>query len=126
MRDGRKKDGDDHPPGRRIGRQGLVMVTKKRNSKVKSSKRVIPKKVNFAMVAPEARNVFLAGDFNGWNIESHPFKKDSKGTWKISIKLMPGKYEYRFLVDGEWQNDSNCTNFVPNPYGNENCVLALM
>lgn len=101
------------------------MVTKKRNSKVTSSKRLMPKKVNFAMVAPEARNVFLVGDFNGWNIESNPFKKDSKGTWKISINLIPGRYQYRFLVDGQWQEDPNCTTFIPNSYGSENCVFTL-
>lgn len=101
------------------------MVTKKRNSKVTSSKRLMPKKVNFAMVAPEARNVFLVGDFNGWNIESHPLKKDSKGTWKISINLILGRYQYRFLVDGQWQEDPNCTTFIPNSYGSENCLLIL-
>ena len=42
-----------------------------------------------------------------------------------ALKLMPGRYEYRFLVDGDWQNDPHCTTFVPNPYGSENCVLTL-
>ena len=101
------------------------MVTKKRNSREVNNKKKTARKVNFTMVAPEAQNVFLAGDFNSWDISSHPLKKASKGNWKTNIKLMPGKYEYRFLVDGEWQNDPNCTNFVPSPYGNENCVLTL-
>ncbi len=101
------------------------MVTKKINSKVTNIKRVIPKKVNFAIVAPEAQNVFLVGDFNGWNIESHPLKKDSKGTWKISINLIPGRYQYRFIVDGQWQEDPNCTTFIPNGYGGVNCLLML-
>jgi len=77
------------------------------------------------MVVPEAQNVFLVYDFNGWDVNSHPFKKDSKGIWKASTTLIPGRYEYRFLVDGAWQNDSTCTTYVPNPYGSENCVLTL-
>jgi len=83
------------------------------------------KRVNFRLSAPEAQNVFLAGDFNGWDVHSHPLKKDSKGTWKISIDLKPGRYEYRFIVDGVWQNDPNCATFAPNPLGSENCVLTL-
>jgi 1,4-alpha-glucan branching enzyme len=102
-----------------------MMATKKRNSKVTSSKRMMPKKVNFTMVVPEAQNVFLVGDFNGWNIESHPLKKDSKETWKISINLVPGRYEYRFIVDGQWEEDPNCTTFIPNSYGSENCILIM-
>ena len=103
----------------------LLMVTKKKYSKVTSSKRIMPKKIAFAMVAPEAQNVFLVGDFNGWNVESHPLKKDSNGTWKISINLTPGRYQYRFLVDGLWRDDPNCTTFIPNSYGGENCLLIL-
>ena len=83
------------------------------------------KRVNFKVSAPEAQNVFLAGDFNGWDVNSHPLKKDSKGTWKISIDLKPGRYEYRFIVDGVWQNDPNCATFAANPLGSENCVLTL-
>ena len=83
------------------------------------------KRVNFRLSAPEAQNVFLAGDFNGWDVHSHSLKKDSKGMWKISIDLKPGKYEYRFIVDGVWQNDPNCATFAPNPLGSENCVLTL-
>jgi len=83
------------------------------------------KRINFTLFAPKAQNVFLAGDFNGWNTYSHPLKKDFQGTWKTSINLIPGRYEYRFLVDGQWQNDPNCTNFTPNSFGSENCLLSL-
>ena len=83
------------------------------------------KKVNFSIVAPDAEEVLLVGDFNGWKDNPHPLKKDKKGTWKASIKLEPGRYEYRFLVDGEWRNDNNCGTLVSNPYGDENCVLTL-
>ena len=100
-------------------------MIKKQESKSTKSKTKTVKRVTFTLTVPDAQNVFLAGDFNSWNEKSHPLKRNSNGTWKISIDLMLGKYEYRFLVDGEWQNDPHCTNFVPNPYGNENCVLRV-
>ena len=111
------------------------MTVKKRTAKKVTAKKVASKrvtvkkkkakKVAFTMVAPEAQNIFLAGNFNDWDRHSHPFKKGVKGIWKASVSLMPGVYEYRFLVDGEWQNDPTCTSFVANSYGSENCVLTV-
>ena len=81
---------------------------KTRRGKRDEGKRRIIKLINkFDLFAPEAKNVFLVGDFNNWDIHSHPMKKDSDGIWEISIDLMPGVYEYRFLVDGKWESDLN-------------------
>ncbi len=100
------------------------MVRRKKSSVPKNTP-VTLKKVGFSLSAPEAQNVLLVGDFNGWEAQPYPLKKDKKGNWKLQIELTPGHYEYRFLVDGEWRNDPKCTSFVPNPYGSENCVLTL-
>jgi 1,4-alpha-glucan branching enzyme len=101
------------------------MMGRKRKSKELSSKKNNWKRVNFKISVPEAKKVSLAGDFNNWNVDSHLFKKDSKGNWKITVELELGRYEYRFFIDGEWRNDTNCTSFIPNPYNSENCVLIL-
>ncbi|PIV20870.1 MAG: hypothetical protein COZ69_16395 [Deltaproteobacteria bacterium CG_4_8_14_3_um_filter_45_9] len=76
-----------------------------------------PKKPEFSLSVPQAQSVSIAGDFNQWNPSSHPLKMDDKGIWRISLTLNPGQYEYRFFVDGEWQNDSNCSSSVENPFG---------
>jgi PAS domain S-box-containing protein len=39
--------------------------------------------------------------------------------------LEPGLYEYRFVVDGVWQNDPQCTGRRENDFGTENCVLIV-
>ena len=102
------------------------MLRKKKHSKeVKENKKRTLRKVPFKLLAPEAQNVSLAGVFNNWDLNSHLLKKDSKGMWKIVIDLMPGRYEYRFLVDGQWKNDHKCTDLVANPFGTENCILTL-
>ena len=79
-------------------------------------------KTEFSLSAPQATSVFIAGGFNQWNLSAHPLKQDKKGVWKISLALGPGRYEYRFFVDGEWQNDSNCQSLVENPFGTFNCL----
>ena len=83
------------------------------------------KRITFKLDAPEAQCVLLAGDFNAWEPEMHPLKKSSKGLWKKMISLAPGRYEYRFVVDGQWQNDPDCTTCAPNPFGGNNNVLIL-
>jgi len=65
------------------------------------------------------------GDFNNWNPKKHSMKSDGKGTWNKTLVLSPGKYEYKFLIDGEWredpQNDQTCTN----SFGTKNSIFNL-
>jgi len=82
-------------------------------------------KTEFSLLAPQAKSAFIAGDFNQWNLSLHPLKRDKKGSWEISLALSPGQYEYRFFVDGEWQNDPNCSSFVENPFGTLNCLKIV-
>jgi len=52
----------------------------------------------------DAREVFLAGDFNGWNTTKERMQR-SDGDWEASVSLKPQSYEYKFMVDGKWQPD---------------------
>ncbi len=83
------------------------------------------KKAVFSLLAPSAQSVFLSGNFNQWDPTSNPLKRDKNGMWKISLNLNPGQYEYRFLVDGEWQNDPDCCDFMRNPFGTSNCLRIV-
>jgi 1,4-alpha-glucan branching enzyme len=82
-------------------------------------------KVTFLYEAPAAQSVLLAGDFTGWQQAPVSLKKDKTGTWKKSISLPPGRYEYRLLVDGEWRDDPQCSKRQPNQFGGENCVCVV-
>jgi 1,4-alpha-glucan branching enzyme len=93
---------------------------------MKTTKAGKAKKVDFSLLAPQAEKVSVAGDFNDWNLTKHPLKKDKKGVWKISLNLLPGTYQYRFLVDGEWQSDPSCTDCIENPFGTSNCVKKVV
>jgi 1,4-alpha-glucan branching enzyme len=90
-----------------------------------STKKEKGKKVDFSFSAPQAKSAFIAGDFNNWNTVSHSMKKDKKGIWKVSLSLLPGAYQYRFFVDGEWQSDPTCADCVENPFGTFNCVKRV-
>lgn len=95
---------------------------KKESSEKAKSK---SKKVQFNLYAPEAERVFLAGDFNNWDFNDLPMKKAKKGTWEANFALPPGRYEYRFRVDGVWHDDPNATERVENPFGSQNSVRIM-
>jgi len=93
--------------------------------KKKAAKKTGYKRATFTFLAPEAQSVQLAGDFNSWDTNTHPLKKVTNGLWKRTLNLSPGRYEYRFLVDGQWHNDPQCEAYNPNPFGEDNCVITL-
>jgi len=101
------------------------MKRKKNAEKSNPDEKSAEKKVQFEYCAPDAREVFLAGDFNNWDTYTSPLKKDRKGIWKANLSLMPGRYEYRFFSDGNWENDPSCSCCVPNEFGSENCVKIV-
>jgi 1,4-alpha-glucan branching enzyme len=52
----------------------------------------------------EAKQVYLSGSFNAWSTERSPMKACDSG-WVISVKLKPGKYSYKYILDGRWSQD---------------------
>ena len=69
--------------------------------------------------------VNLAGNFNGWRPEATPLKYTVAGEWAVRLMLRSGQYEYRFVVDGRWSEDSRASQRVANPYGGFNSVLLV-
>jgi len=92
---------------------------------MKTTKGSKTKRVMFSLLASHAHHVSVAGDFNCWDTATHARKKDQIGVWKLSVNLAPGSYQYRFFVDGAWQNDPQSTDCVPNPFGTLNCVRQV-
>lgn len=85
----------------------------------------IKKSVELKIHAPEAKKVIVAGDFNKWEVSSLKAKKENNGTWTAKLSLAPGRYEYKFLIDGNWHNDPACQGCVPNAFGSKNCVVIV-
>ena len=77
------------------------------------------------LLAPEAREVQVAGNFNGWRPEATPLKNTGAGEWVVRLSLRSGLYEYRFVVDGCWSEDLRAAQRAANPYGGFNSVLLV-
>ncbi|HET98566.1 MAG TPA: glycoside hydrolase family 13 [Desulfurivibrio alkaliphilus] len=79
----------------------------------------------FSLNAPDADEVYLVGDFNNWENGKGKMRKLKSGLHKKSLKLKPGRYEYRFVVDGQWWTDPNNSLRCPNAFGEENSVIEI-
>jgi 1,4-alpha-glucan branching enzyme len=79
----------------------------------------------FSFTAPAAARVQLAGDFTRWQDRPINMRKGEDGIWRTSVELSPGAHQYRFLVDGQWQDDPQCKQHVRNPFGTEDAVCQV-
>jgi chromosome partitioning protein len=79
--------------------------------------------VVFTVEAAGAERVQLVGDFNDWTAEGSEMQRDGR-YWKKVLNLEPGRYLYRFVVDGNWQNDPLNATVEPCP-GGFNSVLVV-
>ena len=106
------------------------MATKAKSTK-KTAKKTVKKKTvpstEFSLYAPNVNEVYLAGDFNNWQPDAKDYRlrKFKGGTWKKMLKLKPGRYEYQFIVDGQWWCDPKNDNRVTNEYCTQNCVIEV-
>ena len=88
-------------------------------------------KTAFSCHAPDAEKVFLAGEFNGWSKDGTPMKKETSGKWSVKVALDPGKYQYKFVVDGEWccapacSGSHACPDCVVNEHGTMNRIITV-
>jgi 5'-AMP-activated protein kinase regulatory beta subunit len=88
--------------------------------------------VEFSCHAPQAKAVFVAGTFNDWKPDV-PLRQDvPNGTWAVTQLLPAGRYEYKFVIDGQWGCEPGCEHeyrgcpkCVPNDFGTMNRVLEV-
>ncbi len=91
----------------------------------KASDGASPASVALKLRAPAAKEVFVAGSFNGWQVGATPLRPAQGGEWQGELTLTPGRYEYLFVVDGTWLPDPCANEAAPNPFGGWNSVLSV-
>lgn len=85
-----------------------------------------PREADFAINAPSAKEVYLVGDFNHWKInDDSRLSRHDDGKWEKRVALPPGKYRYKFVVDGEWLLDSRNPEKEQNPFGTFDSIMKF-
>jgi len=79
----------------------------------------------FCVSAPEAKEVYLVGDFNNWQLDEASRMTQENGAWQKKVNLEGGKYRYRFVIDGNWTEDANNPAKELNPYGSLDSLIEV-
>jgi len=87
---------------------------------------VFSREKTFKFKAPEAKQVYVVGDFNNWQIdESSKLTKSNSGEWKRTFYLLPGKYRYKFVADGLWFWDPGNPEKKANQFGDFDSIFKV-
>lgn len=74
----------------------------------------------------EAKEVAVAGDFNNWDTNADKMVNLGDGNWSVTLNLKPGRYEYKFVIDGsKWIADPSAKEFIDDGYGGQRSVLVV-
>ena len=93
---------------------------------MKRSKKPKGKTIRFQYVADPGSAVCLVGTFNSWDPAAHPLRDNPRdGVYAAEVFLQVGRHEYKFIVNGNWHSDPNCSESVVNEYGTLNSVITV-
>lgn len=94
-----------------------------------TAKKAVPaQRVQFVLVAPDAKKVAVVGDFNGWDASHAAYQAQHRGggVWSVTAPVPVGHHRYSFVVDDSlWVADPTAPRVVDNDYGVENSALVV-
>jgi hypothetical protein len=119
-------------PEKPIASSMSVRIPEKRESvlsaqeEIEKSFELNIKEVTFAMESSAAQDIYIAGDFNGWEMnDGSRLVRGENGCWEKRVKLPHGRYRYKFVVDGEWTIDSKNQEREINAFGSFDSVMEI-
>jgi hypothetical protein len=85
-------------------------------------------RVQFVLVAPDAKKVAVVGDFNGWDAGHALYQAQARGggVWSLTAPIAAGHHRYSFIVDDSlWVIDPSAPRVVDNDFGVANSALVV-
>ena len=81
-------------------------------------------RVQFVLVAPDAKSVAVVGDFNDWNPSATPLES-ARGMWSSEEVVTAGRHDYAFVIDGtRWIADPSAPRAPADELGGGYSVLV--
>lgn len=93
-----------------------------------SKKAATSQRVQFVLVAPDAKKVAVVGDFNGWDAGHAQYQAQHRGggVWSVTAPIPVGHHRYSFVVDDSvWVVDPYAPRVMDNDYGVANSALVV-
>lgn len=104
----------------------VVVAKKTTASAAKKATKSETKEVTFTVHADKGKSVYVAGEFNNWDPTAKKMAyKAKEEVYSATVKLAPGDYQYKFVIDGTWCADPENVNSVANDQGTFNSVVSV-
>ena len=95
----------------------------------KSGPNVTPEGVVFNYTAEvKVGRIILAGNFNDWKPDNTDYQMkddDGDGIYSITVKLPPGEYQYKYVIDSKWTQDPYGPGEAPDGFGGMNSKFEV-
>ena len=105
----------------------IMAYTLAKEGRHRTAGRFIRRKVTFTTSAKPGAVVFLSGTFNDWKTDGRQMRDVAgNGVYSCVIYVIPGTYEYKFIVDGQWVADMDNPHSIPNGMDSENSVATVI
>ncbi len=91
-------------------------------------KSVESQRIQFVLVAPDAKKVAVVGDFNGWDAQHVAYQAQHRGggVWSVTATVPVGHHRYSFVVDDSvWVADPTAPRIVDNDFGMDNSAIVV-
>jgi hypothetical protein len=82
--------------------------------------------VRFRILAGDAEQVSVAGDFNGWSAAANPLSRRSGDWWETTLTLPPGSYQFIYVVDGQPTTPPRAATTVDDGFGGTNGLFTVL
>jgi hypothetical protein len=76
----------------------------------------------------KGRKIYLAGSFNNWNPADEQYlmkDDDGDGVYSITVKLAPGTYQYKYVIESKWTQDTYAPGEAPDGFGGRNSQFEV-
>jgi hypothetical protein len=94
----------------------------------RTAKPAVTQRVQFVLVAPDAKKVAVVGDFNGWDAShvAYQAKHRGGGVWSVTAPVPIGHHRYSFVVDDTvWVADPTAPRAADNDFGLPNSAIVV-
>ena len=103
-----------------------VVAKKEKTVKAPKADKVVKQTVTFTVHAERGKEVYVAGEFNGWDPTAKKMAyKARQGVYEATLKLVPGTYQYKYVIDGTWCADPENAEAVANDQGTFNSIVTV-
>jgi len=87
--------------------------------------RLVLQDVQLTLYFPHAKTIGVMGAFNDWDASRSQMTRHDDGTWTITLRVLPGAYEYQYLVDGKTRMTDPNAPATDSEFGEANSVLTV-